>query len=205
MGHVPAVGNSCGLMYVEFGAGRLRQSLDTWKASFAARQPDGLSVLRPPAGDADIEALRKALDGRWSPQLEALYRENDGEGDTGQDGQLPFLLIPEDPGMSYSFMPLSGTDGVIEELESVNDVITLQRAAGEDVTDLKPDAMLVPFGKDFSGNYLCVALPPPGSEGEGPVFQANHGDGGYGEVARDLAHYFGALATFHERGAADHY
>lgn len=158
-------------------------------------------MLRPPAGDADLQALREALDGRWSVQLEALYRENDGE--EGEDDSDEMILwVPE--GGAYFFMPLSGIDGVLEEWEAVNHVIAVHRENEEDIADLDADAVLVPFGKDFAGNYLCVVL-PPGGAGEGPVFQANHDDGEYGVVARDLASYFAMLPRARQRGAGERY
>ena len=50
-----------------------------------------------------------------------------------------------------------------------------------------------------------MALPSPGSTEEALVFQANHGDGTHGVVARDLAHYFAMLPSIMAGEAHDRY
>lgn len=164
-----------------------RQSWRAWKAVLGAASPGVLDALRPPASDVDLQQLRRILGDRWSTQFEALYQENDGEAVTATDDEPAFLWFAEpihiSGRLSYYFMPLAGIDGVLEGVGQMGGVEEDREAAA----CIPADTVLLPFGCDYGGNYLCLGLPPLGTGRDTPVFEAAFGEGTFRLLAPSLA------------------
>ena len=179
------------------------------KAALAAIDPRIPENLYPGADDGAIERLRAGLTVDLPPELEALYRENNGEGRLGLDYEAPVAFFwVGNPARAtgrndYYFMEIDGLDGVVTEFAAFTE--TADRRADLACMERRgpvrnSSTAWIPFAKDFGGNYLCVDLDPDIGGTPGQIIEAAFDDGRLGVVSTGLATYLTELHRALTRG-----
>jgi cell wall assembly regulator SMI1 len=169
---------------------------DALKCALAAIDPAILANLHPGADDERIARLHAGARVPLPADLEALYRENDGEGRLGFDFQSPAAVFSvADPrhasgANDYWFMPIDGPDGVVAELTAFAEAAPY-RAESEWMERSGPvrahSPGWIPFAKDFGGNFLCLDLDPESGGTRGQIIEVAYDDSRIRVVASGLA------------------
>jgi cell wall assembly regulator SMI1 len=188
------------------------QLLERWsnlKQALALIDPRISDDFKPGADDAAIDRLRDALSVPLPPDLEALYRANDGAGRLGLDfdSEVAVFSVQDAAQASgsngYFFMPIDGIDGVVSELETFAE--TMAEPGGPWMTRRGPVRPVpastgwIPFAKDFGGNFLCLDLDPELGGNPGQVIEVAYDDSRLQVVAPSLVAFLADLAARCER------
>jgi cell wall assembly regulator SMI1 len=172
------------------------------KRALATVAPGVLDNLHPGACDEAVKRLRAGLGVPLPPELEALYRENDGEGRLGLDFQAPVALFSvvnrahAAGANDYWFMPIDGPDGVVAEVAALAEAAPYRADVrwSERTGPVRSSSTgWIPFAKDFGGNFLCIDVDPDAGGAVGQVIEAAYDDSRLQVVSGGLHSYLGEL------------